>query len=213
MRDVPRHRETVDGPVGGVIVEGQVGFPYRPQPLVPKPHLWGILPQVVPVQVDPGAVHPRAHAALWTELPAELRQVELAISGVDGVVAVGVEQRQHHEREVGEYVPVRSVQQVPHQAEAPLLPFHFPGVDAALDEDDRDAGASGGGGGGEAVRGEHEQRQVSAAGTDPDRSHMQPTVVLCRERGDERHDICVAGRLGVVRGLGAGGRRHGWASG
>ena len=202
VRDVVRHREAVHRAVGGVVVDGQVGRPRLADARLQQAHLGRGIAQIVAVQVDLRGVLARAHAAVGAQLAPQRRQVQRAVARVDGVVAVGVEQRRDHQRDVLQdllRVQARLAgEQVARQHQAAFLALHLAGMDAAENQHHRPAQAARFGGRLHAGCGQHQQRQLTPAGAGAEVRDVQARVAHRREPGDERHHVGVQARERVA---------------
>jgi hypothetical protein len=136
--------------------------------------------------------------------PCNFFEVEAAVGGVEGVVAVGVEEGDDEQDDLREPVGVLTGEQVADEREAGLLALDLAGVDAVLHEHDRATAAAGLGGGSQAVPREDEQRQLAAAGAVAEVCDVQARVAERVKAGDEAHDVGVEGGLAIAGGLGAG---------
>ncbi len=212
VRHVVGHREAVDRTVGGVAVDGEVRIPWLTHARLQQAHLHAFLAQVVAVQVDAGGVAARAHQG-WADLAGEMGDVQRAVGGADAVVAVGVEQRRHHQRHAREQVAVVAVQQIAHEHQHAFLALDLASVDAGDHQHHRQPRRL------RLFRREvpvlrqHQQRQHAAFGRLAKIPDPHARIAPRRQRADEVHHIGMQRGLGVARALGAGQRWRGGRQG
>jgi hypothetical protein len=173
-----------------VAVDRQLGLPDLDDLRLQEAHLGRLLPHVVAVEVDARARRPRADQGR-TELALEPGEVELAVRRIDSVVAVGVEQRDDDERELGEHVIVAAVEQIAHQHQARLFALDLAGVDAVDDQHDRQPAPPRRIGRADIVRRQHAQRQVTATGAGAEGRQVKPLVPARRQPRQKLHHVRV----------------------